>query len=163
MVSTRPCRMNLSLVIALLMVAIIRQLRTLGMDDVSVSMVHKTSYLTTPKARTSHDVTGYDYFCYVSVPLLFVTGLLGNSVTLVVMAGRGFRSMPVRPRQCNISKRARRVSTKAHYENDKIPNLFLSPELIFHDSYLLCIDQRHHTTVRYYIQSYCSKQKSDGP
>ncbi len=95
MASTRHSGLKLPLVISLLLVAISRQMGTLGMDDVTASTGHKTSPLTTPKARTSPDVTRYDYVGYVSVPLLFVTGLLGNSLTVVVMAGRGFRSMPV--------------------------------------------------------------------
>ncbi len=49
-------------------------------DDVTLSMAAVTSPLTTTKSQTSPAVTKYDYVGYVFVPLLFVTGLVGNSL-----------------------------------------------------------------------------------
>ncbi len=64
-------------------------------SDVTDSIAAVTSTLTTTKPQASPAVTKYDYVGYVFVPLLFVTGLVGNSLIVAVMTRKGFRSMPV--------------------------------------------------------------------
>ena len=57
----------------------------------AISVNHTTTKLTIPNSGAS----ATDYAGYVFVPMFFIMGVVGNSLTIRIMLTKGFRTMPV--------------------------------------------------------------------